>query len=113
MFNINVQQTLQLVLPKLAIVESEQTLHCLRTSSRHNMVQVDAHTYILVSPKLLVATLDQKDLLNTEGPIEVVLRLYMQGHLYTSGSYFRGLQGKRNNTVCFKTCAAMAKLIRL
>ena len=87
-------------------MESEQTLHFLQTSSRHNMVQIDAHTYILGQSKL-VATPDQKDLLNT-GRIEVSWRLYKQGHLYTSRSYFRGLQGKRNNTVCvFKTGSNM------
>ena len=32
----------------------------------------------------------------------------MQGYLYTSKSYSRGLQGKRNNTVCvFKTGSNM------
>ena len=88
-------------------MESEQTLHFLQTSSRHNMVQTDVHTYILGQSKLVVATPDQKDLLNT-GPIKVFSRLYMRGHLYTSRSYFRGLQGKRNNTVCvFKTSSNM------
>ena len=107
LFNIDIRQTLQLVLPRLAIVESEQTLNFLQTSSRHSMVHIDAHTYILGQSKLVVATPDQKDLLNT-GRIEVVSRLYMQGHLYTSRSYFRGSQGKRNNTVCvFKTGSSM------
>ena len=105
---------LQLVLPRLARVESEQTLHFLQTFSRHNKVQIDVHSYIL-GQSMLVAIPDQKDLLNM-GRIKVFSRLYMQGHLYTSRSYLRRLQGKRNNVVCvFKTssniCAAMAILI--
>ena len=110
MFNIDVRQTLQLVLPRLTVAESEQTLHFLQTFSCHNMVQIDAHTYILRQSKLVVATPDLRDLLNTEGRIEVFSRLYMQGHLYTSKSYFRGLQGKRSSTVCvFKTGSNMRR----
>ena len=61
-FNTDVRQTLQLVLPWLAVAESEQTLHFLQTSSRHNMVQIDACTYILGQSKLIVATPDQRDI---------------------------------------------------
>ena len=71
LFNVDVRQTLQLVLPRLAVAESEHTLHFLQSSYRRNMVQIEAHTYILGQSKLVTATPDQRDLLNTEGPIEV------------------------------------------
>ena len=41
-------------------MESEQTLYFLQTSSRHTMVQIDAHTYILCQFKLVAATPDQR-----------------------------------------------------
>lgn len=104
MFNVDVRQTLQLLHSRLAQVESEQTLCFLQSLPRQNMLQIDAHTYILGQSKLVTATVDQRDLLRSEGTIEVFSRLYMRGNVYTSKSYSRGLQGKRNNTVCvFKT----------
>ena len=104
MFNVDVRQTLQAVHHTLAEVESEPTLNFLQSSARRNMIQIAAPTYILGQSKLVEATEEQKRLLDFDGPIEVFSRLYMQGSMYTSKSYARGMNGKRNNTVCmFKT----------
>ena len=107
MFNVDVRQTLQFVHHALAEIESEPTLNFLQSSvhlTRRNMVQIGAHTYVLDQVRLVDATEEQKDLLANDGPIEVFSRLYMNGSTYASRSYARGVNGKRNNTVCvFRT----------
>ena len=101
MFNVDIRQTLQFVHHTLAEVESEPTLNFLQSSARRNMVQIGAHTYIL---GLVEAMEEQKSLLDADGPIEVFSGLYMQWSTYTSKSYAKGINGKRNNTVCvFRT----------
>ena len=104
-FNLDVQQTLQLLHPLLLKRESIEVLEFLNAMNgntpRRGMQQVGEHTYTLGKKMRRQASTVECELLGIPpGQIETFARVFHNGTTYHSASYFKG-KGKRNNQVCY------------
>jgi len=104
-FNVDVQQTLQLLHPLLLQKESAEILEFLNamngSTPRRGIQQVGEHTYTL--GKIMqrqVSTVKREVLGIPPGLIQIFTRIFHNGTTYHSASYFKGM-GKRNNQVCY------------
>ncbi len=103
-FNLDIQQTLQLLYPRMADMESYETLKFLETLGgkvlTRNMNKIAEHSYILGKTLKKYITIEDSRVLGIVcGHIEIFTRLYHHGTIYHSHSYNKG-GSKRNNQVC-------------
>lgn len=103
-FNIDIQQTIQLLHPTLQLKESVEVLDFLRAMSgstpRRAMQEVEAHTYILGSVRQKQLSAEERELFGTTlGQVQTFSRAFHHGTLYHCATYFKS-EGKRNNQVC-------------
>ena len=104
-FNLDVQQTLQLLHPSLLQNESVEVLEFLNGMNgnipKKGMRQIDEHTYILGKPTQKQISEVESELLGIpSGIIPTFGQVYHNGSIYHSASYIKG-KGKRNNQVCY------------
>ena len=104
-FNMDVQQTLQLIQPILQEQESDETLKLLQyfggDAPRRNMKQVGDSTYAVGKIEQKELTRIEKQVLRTfsGSSVQSCTRIFHQGTLYHSRRYAKGL-GKRDSTIC-------------
>lgn len=68
---------------------------------KRGMQQVSEHTYTLGKMIQRHASTDECELLNIpRGLLQIYTRVFHNGTIYHSASYFKG-QGKRNNQICY------------
>ena len=105
-FNLDVQQTLQLLHLSLLQNESVEVLEFLNGMNgnipKKGMRQIDEHTYILgKSTQKQISEVESELLLGIpSGIIPTFGQVYYNGSIYHSASYIKG-KGKRNNQVCY------------
>ena len=101
-FNVDVQQTLQLLYPYLLKSESAELLDFLsRKTQNRAMHKIGEHTYILGKTMRKHISAEESELLGIpHGTIETFTRVYHNGTIYHSSLYIKG-EGKRNNQVCY------------
>lgn len=104
-FNLDVQQTLQLLHPCLMKCESAELLDFLAVMNGKNrnrdMQKIGEHTYILGKTMQKHISADESELLGIpQGTTQIFTRVYLNGTIFTSSLYVKG-EGKRNNQMCF------------